>query len=132
MDSKKYKPQMGIFWWTDRWSSIKFILRELTSVAVAVYSIIFLFYVSSILQGKKTFEEFSESLKSPAFIALHCFILLCLVFHSITWFNLAPQAMVIKLGEKKVPGIVVALMNYAGWFFISLAILWLVTNLLGT
>ncbi len=128
METKKYKPQIGIFWWTDKWSSIKFILRELTSVAVAVYSIIFLFYVSSILQNKETFEEFSERLKSPAFIALHVFILICLVFHSITWFNLAPQAMVIKLGEKKVPGIIVALMNYAGWFFISLAILWLVLN----
>lgn len=128
MESKKFKSQLGIFWWTDKWSSIKFISRELTSVAVAVYSVIFLFYVSSVLQSQKTFEEFSETLKSPAFIVLHFFLLLCLVFHSITWFNLAPKAMVIKIGEKKVPGIIIALMNYIGWVFISVAILWIVKN----
>lgn len=128
MEVKKYKSQMGIFWWTTRWSSIKFISRELTSVAVAFYALLFLFYVRAILSGREAYTTFAERLKSPIFIALNIFILICLIFHSITWFNLAPKAMVIKLGEKKVPGLIVALANYAGWVFISISILWFITN----
>jgi fumarate reductase subunit C len=48
-----------------------------------------------------------------------------LIFHSITWFNLAPKAMVIKLGDKPIPGIIIALMNYGGWVAISLFFVWL-------
>ncbi len=124
--SKLYIKRVPILWWTQRWVDIKFITRELTSVFVAGYAVIFLFYVRSIYQGAEAFLKFSETLKSPAFILLHGFALLALMYHSITWFNLAPQAMVIKLGETKIPGWIIALMNFVGWAVISIAILWLV------
>ncbi len=123
--SKTYKKRMSIFWWASRWAHIKFISRELTSVFVAGYAILFMFYVRSILQGPEAFEEFSSLMRSPLMIILHVIALSALLFHSVTWFNLAPKAMVIKIGDKNVPGIVIALMNYGGWLVISIVLMWL-------
>ena len=123
---KTWSRKMPIFWWTHRWIHIKFISRELTSLFVAAYSILFLFYIKAIGEGEEAYLAFSEKLKSGGFIAFHIIALLVLIFHSVTWFNLAPKAMVIKIGKNKVPGNMVALSNYAGWVIISIAILWLV------
>jgi fumarate reductase subunit C len=125
---KLYRRHINIFWWANRWIHIKFIARELTSVCVAVYVIVLLFFVRAILAGQTSFEAFLEILRSPLVIALHILVLGGLVFHSITWFNLAPKAMVVKVGDKNVPGIVIALMNYAGWVVVSLLLIWLVAN----
>jgi fumarate reductase subunit C len=122
---KMYKRRMNIFWWSKRWIHIKLIARELTSVCVAVYVIVLLYYVRAAMQGQEAFESFTAILQSPVIVLAHMVLLGGLVFHSITWFNLAPKAMVIKIGEKNIPGVVIALMNYGGWVVVSIAIAWL-------
>src|SRR5207244_158923 len=99
---KTYKKRMTIFWWASRWSHIKFISRELTSIFVAGYAFVFLMYVRSVLQGPESFQKFSSLMQSPLVIVVHVIALVGLLFHSITWFNLAPQAMVIKIGDKNI------------------------------
>ena len=125
---KTYKKKMPIFWWTHRWVHIRFISRELTSLFVAFYSILFLFFIKAVGSGPSEYEAFSERLESAGFITFHIIAFLVLLFHSVTWFNLAPKAMVVKIGKQRVPGLVVALSNYAGWVFISILIFWLVVN----
>lgn len=121
---KRYIRHMPIFWWTNKLAYIKFIARELTSVVVAGYTIVLLMYVMAIDQGPEAFEKVSNILKHPLSIVLHGIAFFVLLFHSITWFNLAPQAMVIKVASKKIPGVVIMLMNYAGWGIISIALCW--------
>lgn len=127
VNTKLFKRKMNIFWWANRWIHIKFILRELTSVCVAAYAILFLFFIQSILKGPEAYENFSSAMLSPVVLALHIIMFVGLIFHSITWFNLAPKAMVIKLGNKNIPGVVIALSNYAGWLAISLFLIWVVS-----
>jgi fumarate reductase subunit C len=125
---KMYKRRMNIFWWANRWIHMKFIARELTSVCVAVYVIVLLYYVRAAMKGQEAFESFTGVLQSPIVVLVHIVLLGGLIFHSITWFNLAPKAMVIKVGEKNIPGVVIALMNYGGWAVVSMAIAWLMLN----
>jgi len=126
--SKLHSKPVPIFWWMHRWVDIRFIARELTSVFVAGYAVILLFYIRSVRQGPEAFARLSERLTSPLWIALHCFALMALVYHSITWFNLAPKAMVVKLGATRIPNLVIVLLNYGGWASISIALIWLVLN----
>ena len=67
-------------------------------------------------------------MQSPLVIVVHAIALVGLLFHSITWFNLAPQAMVIKIGDKNIPGVVITLMNYIGWVVISVGLIWLLAS----
>jgi len=54
---------------------------------------------------------------------LHIIALLFAGYHSITWFNLPPKAMPVRMGEKKVPDILIALGGgYVPWIFITLII----------
>ena len=41
------------------------------------------------------------------------------LFHAITWFNLTPKAMVVRLGGKRVPDWVILGSNYAAWLVLS-------------
>ena len=52
--------------------------------------------------------------------------LVFLVLHTITWFALTPQAMVLRLGGRQVPGIVIIAAQYAGLAVVSAFIYWLV------
>ena len=52
------------------------------------------------------------------------FALLAVLYHSITWFNLSPKAMVVRLGRWRVPDLMIAGGNYAAWFVISAVITW--------
>jgi fumarate reductase subunit C len=116
---KLYKRHMNIFWWTNRWIHFKFIARELTSLCVAIYSLLLLIFVGSVLNSPESLGAFVSTMQSPLFLILHVLLLGGLLFHSVTWFNLAPKAMVIKIGGRSIPGIVIALMNYFGWVVIS-------------
>lgn len=122
---KMYKRHMNIFWWANRWVHIKFIARELTSICVAGYSLIFLFFAWAVLKGPEELEAFTSAMRSPVMILLHVLFLAGLLFHSITWFNLAPKAMVIKMGKYNVPALFIALINYLGWLVISAVLVWL-------
>ena len=47
-----------------------------------------------------------------------------IVFHAITWFNLAPQAMVVHARGKRIPGLWIAASNYAAWVVASAVVVW--------
>lgn len=122
--SKTYSKKMPILWWTKRPSYLFFIARELTSVAVAYFAIVMLLLIKALSQGEVAYNEFIVGLKSPLMMAGTLIAFVGLLFHSITWFNLAPKAMVIKIGKYRVPGVLITLGNYAGWLLISGVISW--------
>ena len=76
-------------------------------------------------EGPEAYAHFMARLKSPLFLALHGVTFLFVLFHSITWFNLAPTAMVVRLRGKRVPDFVIAGLNYLVWLVASAAVAWL-------
>ena len=49
---------------------------------------------------------------------------LFIVFHALTWFAVAPQAIVAHIGKKRVPGALIAVSNYGAWIVVSAALIW--------
>jgi fumarate reductase subunit C len=54
--------------------------------------------------------------------------LLFVVFHAVTWFNLAPQAMVVRIAGRRVPGAWIAASNYIAWVLSSAVVAWLLVG----
>ena len=123
-----YEPRFPILWWVKKWAYTRFILREMTSLAVAFFVVIFLLYVNAVSDGPEAFASYTEWLRSPLSVGLNGIALVGLVFHSITWFNLAPKAMVLHIGQKKVSGSVILFMNYMMWVVVSVGLVWLLTT----
>jgi fumarate reductase subunit C len=116
---------MSTYWWVGRWSYLRFILRELTSVFVAWFVILTLLQISALKRGPADYMQFQQWLRNPMLVALNILSLFFVIFHAITWFNLAPKAMAIRLGSKRVPDVLIAAPNYVAWLVISAAIAWL-------
>jgi fumarate reductase subunit C len=106
---------MSVWWWLEQWSYTRFVLRELTSVFVALASLMTLWQAGAIASGSEAWAQALDRLRSPACVAFNLLALAALVFHSATWCALAPRAMVLRAGERRLPDAVVAGLNYGAW-----------------
>lgn len=122
------RARVSTYWWLSRGSYLAFILREISSVFVAWFVVYLLMLVASVGKGEAAYEEFLRWSASPLMLLLNAVTLVFVVFHAITWFNLAPQAMVIKVGKTRVPGLLIAGSNYAGWVVVSAVLAWLLLS----
>jgi fumarate reductase subunit C len=57
-------------------------------------------------------------------ISLNVVALIFLLLHAITWFNLAPRAIVLHIRGRRVPDRAVLAGHYAEWFVVSAAVAW--------
>ena len=119
------RSRVSTYWWLRRGSYLAFILRELSSLFVAWSVVYLLSLVRAVINGEAAYRAFLLWAAHPIVLALNIITLLFLVFHAITWFNLAPQAMVVKLGKSRVPGVLIAGSNYAAWVVLSAGLAWL-------
>ena len=120
-----HRTSMPIFWWVRRWIHARFILRELTCIFVAGYALVYLLQLRALGAGPEAYARFLEMLRSPLSIILHGVALVFVLYHSITWFNLAPRALALRVGGKRVPDRVIAGMNFIAWIGISAALFWM-------
>ncbi|MBI2191005.1 MAG: fumarate reductase subunit C [Planctomycetes bacterium] len=103
----------------------RFMVRELTSVFIAGYLIFLLVFLHRAGQDDKAFGALLECLRSPVSLVLHLLVLGAALFHSITWFNLTPQAMPVRIGEERLPDALVAVLGgYLPWIVVSVVIFW--------
>lgn len=121
-----YRPHVSVYWWLGQWQYLRFILRELSSVFVAAFVVVTLFQLRALRGGPEAYARFQHWLKTPAAIVLNTISFFFVLFHAITWFNLAPAAMAIRVRGKRLPDILIAAPNYALWLVLSVAVAWLV------
>ena len=69
---------------------------------------------------------FQQTLRSPTVVAFNVVAFLFVLFHSITWFNLGPKAMAVRVRGKRIPDLFLAAPNYVVWVVVSGVIAWLV------
>lgn len=120
-----YRRQVSTYWWSRQWSYLKFILRELSSLAVAYFVVLTLLGLRALSQGAESYAAFQEWLETPLAIALNVIGFFFVLFHTITWFNLAPRAMPVYVRGKRVADWLIAAPNYVAWLAISAAVAWL-------
>jgi fumarate reductase subunit C len=121
-----YRKRTSTFWWLGRWPYLRFILREVSSIAVALAVLLTLLQIRALLAGPQAYARFQQTLRSPTVIALNVVAFLFVLFHSITWFNLGPKAMAVRVRGKRIPDLFLAAPNYVVWVVVSGVIAWLV------
>ena len=106
-------------WWLQRWPYTKFMLREISSVFIAIYLVLLLVLVGKIEQGQAAYDAYLAWFRSPLLMMLHVVSLAFALMHTVTWFNLTPKAMPIRIGEEPVPPVLIAGSNYVAWIVVS-------------
>ena len=116
---------MSTYWWAGNWPYVKFILRELSSVFVAWFVIYLLIMVRMVSRGPDGYQDFLALSAHPVILTVNVIAFFFIMFHALTWFAVAPQAIVAHIGTKKVPSFLIAVSHYGAWIIISGAIFWL-------
>ena len=119
------RTRVSTYWWLRRGSYLAFILRELSSIFVGWFVVYLLMLVRAVSRGASDYQAFLGWSGKPAVLLLNVVSLFFIVYHAITWFNLAPKAMVVRVGGTRVPGFLIAGSNYLAWAMASALVGWL-------
>lgn len=121
---KSYYRRVSTYWWLERWPYLKFILREASSIFVAWGVVVTLLAIRSVSRGPEDYAEFQRWLQTPLLLGVNAVSFLFVMFHAVTWFNLAPKAMAIRVRGKRLPGAAISAPNYAAWVVLSAGVAW--------
>ena len=120
-----FRRQPHFAWWWGQRAYTLFVIRELTSVFIGAYAVLLLVLVQKLGQGREAYEVYLRWLTTPWMVVFHVVAFAAALYHSFTWFALAPKAMTVRLGEKRVPPRAVVGANYAAWLAISVIVAWI-------
>ena len=121
-----YRRPVSLLWWTRRRAYLVFVLRELSSVFVAWFVVYLLVMVAAIGSGGDSYQRFQNWSGHAWVIALNIVAFLFMLLHMVTWFGLAPKAMVVKLRGRRVPPRAVLAGHWALCVLLSAIVAWVV------
>ena len=116
--------KMPVTWWLAKPNYFIFIMRELSSVFIALVAIGTILMVRAIDAG--TYVEFLDILESPIAITFCVVALAFALLHTITFFTAAGKVLVIRLGEQRVPPSAIVAGHFGAWLVASAVIFWFV------
>ena len=128
LEARYHRRRMPLMWWTRRRSYTKFILRELSSVFVALFVVELLLLVRAVAHGPSAYQGYLDTMANPALIVLNVVALAFVLFHAVTFANLTPRAMVVRLRGHRVPSRVILAGVYFGWLVVTAFLAWLVVR----
>jgi fumarate reductase subunit C len=129
--SKLYHPKMSSTWWLKKSSYLLFMLRELSSVFIAIFLVVFLVQIYQLTRGPEAYVAFAQKLSAPGWVIFHILALLFSLFHSITWFQSTAVVMPLRIGEREIPRQIMTALNVGALFAVSIVILILFNTLRG-
>jgi fumarate reductase subunit C len=121
--SKLYHRKIPATWWLQKQSYFLFMLRELSSVFIGVFLVVYLCQIYQLTKGAEAYVAFAQKLASPGWIFFHLIALLFALYHSFTWFQSTAVVLPVRLGERSVPRQVVTALHIVAWAVVSLAVL---------
>jgi fumarate reductase subunit C len=119
---------VSTYWWLEKPSYFAFILRESTCLFVGWFAVYLLLLIAAVVDGPDAYVRFLAWSASPWMITLNVVSFALMVFHAVTFFEAAPQALVVHLGHTRVPGRLVLIGHYAAWAAASAVVIWLLVR----
>lgn len=118
-----YRKPISPFWWVRRRSYLIFVLRELSSVFVAWFVVYLLLLVNAVSSGSEEYQRFLSWSAGGWVVALNTIALLFVLLHTVTWFHLAPMAMVVRVRNRRVAPAVIVGLHYLLWGLLTATVL---------
>ncbi|TCO44605.1 fumarate reductase subunit C [Kribbella antiqua] len=123
---RSYRRPIALFWWLSRRSYLLFVLRELSAVFVAWFVVYLLLLVNAIGDGAPSYARFVDWSGSSWVLVLNLIALAFVLLHVVTWFGLAPRAMVVRLRGHRIPPPQIVAAHYLAWLLLSAIVAWVV------
>jgi len=96
------RPMQG--WWRKNPFFVRYMIREGSSVFLAIYALILLVGLLRLSQGEAAWNGWLAALTHPASILFHWLALLTVGYHAYTWWMVAPKtAPNIRFAGREIP-----------------------------
>ena len=116
------RPMQG--WWRRDPFFVRYMVREVTAVAVAVYALILMGGVVCLAQGTLAWNLWLAAMRSPWSLLLHGVLLYAMVVHAKSWFEIMPKTMpMMFVGGKRVAASTITRSGWAATLAVSLLVL---------
>ena len=110
-------------WWRRNPYFVRYMIREGSSVFLAIYTIILLVGLLRLSQGEAAWEGWRAALTSPWSILFHWLALLTVSYHAYTWWKVAPKtAPDLRIGGRPLPEALITAGGCAATIAASIAI----------
>ncbi|RUO20201.1 fumarate reductase subunit C [Aliidiomarina haloalkalitolerans] len=119
-----YKPNLQRTWWLQHRFFRAYMLREATVLPLVFLLCSLLAGVYS-LTSADAFIAWQGFMAKPWVIVIHTLALLASFYHALTFFQLFPRVMPIRLGDKSVPAVVMIAAQWSGTLTVIALFLWL-------
>jgi len=105
------RPMQG--WWRRNPYFVRYMIREGSSVFLAIYAVILLVGLFRLTQGQAAWDAWRTALTSPISLLFHWLALLTVGYHAYTWWMVAPKtAPDLRLAGRPLPEMVI---TGGGW-----------------
>jgi len=96
------RPMAG--WWRKNPFFVRYMIREASSVFLAIYAVILLVGLLRLMQGEAAYNAWRAALTSPFSILFHWLALLTVGYHAYTWWMVSPKtAPDIRIAGRPIP-----------------------------
>jgi fumarate reductase subunit C len=128
LEARYHRQRVPMLWWVKRRSYAIFMLREVSSLFVALFIVELLFLVRAVGRGPDSYAAFLDTMAHPLMIVVNVITLAFVLLHAVTFANLTPRAMVVKLRGRRVPSRAILAGVYFGWLVVTAFLAWLVVG----
>ena len=118
MSPRPFIRKMRRSWWLHRRRTLFYMMRELTSLFIGLYSALLALGLVQLARGPQAWDGFISLITSRGGVIFQLLCFAFALFHSITWFALTPKAVPLPAPAKAVIGA-----HYAVWAVISIVVL---------
>ena len=121
------RPVSRTTWYMRHGRYRKYMLREVACLLVGLYSFLTIWALAALAAGTpERWDAFLATQQNGFMVGFHAVALVYfLVYQTFDWFKLAPKAMPLQLGEKKLPDRSIVIAHYVAWAVITLIVFWL-------
>jgi len=128
LSARYYRQRVPLLWWVRRRSYAMFMLRELSSLFVALFVVELLLLVRAVAHGPTAYQGFLDTMANPAVIVINVVALAFVLLHAVTFANLTPRAVVVRMRGRTVPPRAILAGVYLGWLLVTAFLAWLVVG----
>ena len=121
-ESGLYHKQISRTWWLRNRRYALFMLREVSSIFLALFVILYLVQLALLVAEPDLYNRYLTLMRTPGWIALHIVILAFALLHTFTWLSSLPAVQMVRVRGKEAPRREVWLAGLIGWLAVSVGI----------
>jgi len=115
------RPIARYSWWLGQSNYFRYMMRELSSLFIGIFSIMMVWGLYRLSQGESAFNAWTNELTGNS-ILFSLIMFVFAIYHSFSWFAVTPKAMPIKMNGKRVAGEKIVGAHLTLWLVASIVV----------